>query len=266
VTADEPQTNPQASDPMEPKPPESPPPRPEVWGPWATIGWTLLMSVCGLVAAIVAGLVVAFSGLGGESTGGFAARAENLTKSGTFVIVTQSAFIATILPIMFGAILLRKGLGVRDYLALRSPPPRVYLLWFLLTSAYVAINDLILVALGRPIVPEFQLEMWRSISPVACFVFVVVLAPLLEEVVFRGFLLIGLRRSRLGAWGAVVLTALLWAVIHTQYGWYEIAILFAVGLVLGYARLRHKSLLLPIAMHAFQNLVATIETAIVAGM
>ena len=47
--------------------------------------------------------------------------------------------------------------------------------------------------------------------------------PVFEELFFRGFLLEGFRRTFLGTTGAVVLTSLLWAVIHTQYDLYYMA-------------------------------------------
>ena len=71
----------------------------------------------------------------------------------------------------------------------------------------------------------------------------------------------GLRRGRLQAGGAVVLTAFLWSVLHIQYGYYEIALIFSLGLVLGWVRLRTGSLYLAVAMHALVNLVGTLQMA-----
>jgi len=57
-----------------------------------------------------------------------------------------------------------------------------------------------------------------------------------EEILFRGFLFRGWRRSRRDVWFVVILTALLWAVVHLQYDPYVIAQVFAYGLVLGWIR------------------------------
>ena len=56
-----------------------------------------------------------------------------------------------------------------------------------------------------------------------------------EEILFRGFLFRGCRRSRRDVWFVIVLTALLWAV-HLQYDPYVIAQVFAYGLVFGWLR------------------------------
>jgi membrane protease YdiL (CAAX protease family) len=89
----------------------------------------------------------------------------------------------------------------------------------------------------------------------------VVAAPVFEELFFRGFLLAGFQRTILGTAGAVVVTSLLWAVIHTQYDLYYMATIFVRGVVLGLARVHSGSLILPIGLHAFVNGLATMQTA-----
>jgi hypothetical protein len=93
------------------------------------------------------------------------------------------------------------------------------------------------------------------------WVAVALAAPLFEELFFRGFLFRGLCGSALGAAGAIVVTAALWALIHVQYDGYEIASIFAFGLVLGIARHRSGSTWTPIGMHALLNFIAMTQVA-----
>jgi membrane protease YdiL (CAAX protease family) len=72
----------------------------------------------------------------------------------------------------------------------------------------------------------------------------------------------GLSSSRLGASGAVLLSALAWASIHGQYDWYGIVTIFALGLLLGAARVRTRSVVTPLVMHIAANLIATLEAAL----
>lgn len=88
-----------------------------------------------------------------------------------------------------------------------------------------------------------------------------VAAPLFEEAFFRGFLFSGLARSKLGPTGTIIVTAALWAVIHFQYGAYEVAQIFVLGLLLGVARHRTNSLIVPFVIHAAINLAANIQVA-----
>ncbi len=91
---------------------------------------------------------------------------------------------------------------------------------------------------------------------------VAVAAPIFEETFFRGFLFAGLAASRLHWYGATIITSALWAVIHQQYDWYRISVIFAFGLILGTVRAMTNSTLLTIWLHGLVNVVAIAETAI----
>ncbi|KAF6627432.1 CPBP family intramembrane glutamic endopeptidase [Pantoea agglomerans] len=95
----------------------------------------------------------------------------------------------------------------------------------------------------------------------------VLLAPVFEEVLFRGFLLQGFLlwapRSR---FACMLLTSLLFAVMHTQYvHWQTLIALTLFSLLLCYARLRSNSLALPIFLHTLNNLIALLPAWYFAG-
>ena len=90
---------------------------------------------------------------------------------------------------------------------------------------------------------------------------VVFLGPIFEEVLFRGFLFKGLERTSLGGNGAVFLTSIIFTIIHVQYGLsIMLVMLLPMAILLGYARLKSNSLLLPILLHSINNLVACLIT------
>lgn len=135
--------------------------------------------------------------------------------------------------------------------------------WVLWLGAVLLIIDLVTIVSGRPTVPEFLQVAWSTAdSKLLLCLAMIVAAPIFEELLFRGFLFQGLRSSVLGGSGAVIVTAALWAVIHQQYDLVGVLSIFAMGLVLGFARWRTGSLLLTIAMHAMANLVAIMQLLI----
>ena len=69
---------------------------------------------------------------------------------------------------------------------------------------------------------------------------IVFAAPVFEEIFFRGFLFEGFRKSRIGDLGTVIITALTWAIIHTQYGYYEMSFIFLLGILLGVVRIKNR--------------------------
>jgi membrane protease YdiL (CAAX protease family) len=83
----------------------------------------------------------------------------------------------------------------------------------------------------------------------------VVIAPWLEEVSMRGFLLSGLE-VRFGFWPAAVASSLVWAALHGVSG---VLVPFTVeGIVLCWIRRRTGSVRTGIALHASQNALATL--------
>lgn len=89
---------------------------------------------------------------------------------------------------------------------------------------------------------------------------VVGVAPLVEELVFRGVLLSGLA-SRMPIWTAVVVSALIFGAAHLPdfgYAWYPVPALVLLGLALGWLRVHSRSLWPSIVMHASNNFFAAI--------
>jgi membrane protease YdiL (CAAX protease family) len=85
------------------------------------------------------------------------------------------------------------------------------------------------------------------------------LAPMLEELLFRGYLYKAFRPTRLGMSGTLLLTSACFSLMHAaQYSWYGVAQIFCLALVLGLARERSGSILTPIAIHTTQNTLASL--------
>ncbi len=163
---------------------------------------------------------------------------------------------------------LRLTLSVRrypllEYLAVRRPSRNDLALGIGTLAVFIPVSDSLMYLSGRPIVPEFMVDAWQTAGFLPLLILaLVVAAPVGEELFFRGFLFRGWAESRLGPAGAIVLTSVLWAVIHLQYDWFQISHIIAGGLLLGWLRYRSDSTLLTILLHGLMNLVATIEAAV----
>lgn len=158
----------------------------------------------------------------------------------------------------------QKEVSVAEYLALRNVSLKSYMLWGLVGLALIAASDGVTLLLDRDVVPEYVRQVYASSSALPwLWIALIILAPIGEELLFRGFLFTGLQTSRLGPIGTAVFTSLLWAIIHRQYGTYEISTIFVGGLVLCYARVRTCSIIPGMLIHSIVNLVSTIQVAIV---
>lgn len=232
------------------------------WGFWATLGFTAII----LVATIILGLGTLFAAAIGRSvlnTPASIARTD-LAVSGFLLALSTllSMPVSCGLTLLFAS--LRRNLDLQDYLGLRWPALRQFLYWLAGLAIVMALSDTAVALAGGDVVPNFMIEAHQSAGFLPLFYFaIIVAAPLSEEFLFRGFLLAGLRHTRLGAWGAIALAALLWAGLHTQYDFMGFASVLFSGLFLGYARIRTGSLWLCIVLHGMNNLIASIELWIV---
>ena len=82
------------------------------------------------------------------------------------------------------------------------------------------------------------------------------IAPIFEELLFRGWLLAGLL-PHLGATRSIALSALLFALVHGDAA--HMPGLFVLGSVLGWVYLRSGSLLAAMAVHVMWNLWVSID-------
>ena len=231
------------------------------FGFWATLGWSLLIVFAYVLVQGGAGLVMAMSGVVGQS--GAMPSARDFESNGLVIAIATllSTPVMVVLCLLCAA--LRQGLRVGDYLGLNWPPAKTAIGWSLAYLAILIATDGVTTLLGRPMVPEFMVETYQSAKLLPLlWIALIVGAPLSEEFFFRGFLFKGLQHSFVRPWGTVVLTAALWAVIHVQYDIYGIGLIFLEGLLLGCARLTTGSVWLCIALHALTNLIATVQTAV----
>jgi len=90
----------------------------------------------------------------------------------------------------------------------------------------------------------------QQASVVALFVMAVVVAPVVEEVIFRGYLY-AVFKSWAGSFASMVFTATLFAAVHNNLAVLPSLLILAVGLTIAYEW--SGSILVPIAMHASFN-------------
>ena len=230
------------------------------WGAGATLGLALVIGVVFLLLQVV--VVVVFFAFDMSRNPDFDAKAFLTGVEHDGLLLAVATTVTSLLTTGLIALLvkMRKGPSVRDYLCLAPIGPRSALPWLAATLVLLAASDGLTYALGRPLVPEVMVDMYRTAGfPPLFWLAIVAMAPLFEEVFFRGFVFAGLERSRLGGLGAVLVTALAWAAIHLQYDAYGIATIFVIGLLLGTVRLKTRSVLLTIALHATINAIAGLE-------
>ena len=124
---------------------------------------------------------------------------------------------------------------------------------------FIVLEEIYMWLLGIEM-PKGFIDFMLSEPLILGLISVIIIAPIAEEFIFRGFLYSQLKLTKLGPWGAVTISSLLWTIIHFQYEPLILIILFIFGIFLGYIRMAYNSLSLPIALHAINNSFAFVMT------
>ena len=157
-----------------------------------------------------------------------------------------------------------KKASFADYLALHWPSWKQLLFGAVGLVLIVVAWETMSRSLGREATPGFMTDLLKTGRDKGAAFFLLfafsVAAPMSEEVLARGFLYRGWSASFLRVPGAIILSSLLWTVVHLQYDLYFLAEVFSIGLWFGYMRYRSNSLWLTIVLHALNNLTAVVLT------
>lgn len=221
-----------------------------VRGPWTTLALVVLTVIVAVAASIPFASLVAF-GPDGQPKGNMGAMLAS-------VAATQAVF-------ALGAYLLARGdhptvqqlrldigpaLAGRDYLAAFGACLGA-------TTLYNGVREF---GLGHDVLadllqlaPFFRIPLW----PLS-FIVIAVLAPIAEEMLFRGILLPALARTRLGFWGAAVVSTLTWTLLHFTYSIAGMLLVFLLGMIFSWLFARTGSLRVPIVAHMANNAIAAL--------
>ena len=152
----------------------------------------------------------------------------------------------------------KNGPSLQGYLGLKNARVRDYLFWLGILFVFSITAGLLGQALGESEKSsQFAMGLFKSGDHFWLLVIAVcIAAPIFEELLIRGFFLEGLRHSFVGTTGAVLVSSLLWTIMHTQYAWFNLMLLGIMGILLGTAKIMTRSLYVPIFLHIVHNSVA----------
>lgn len=213
------------------------------------------------IIILVAGLFVGASFAYAFGLGLSALFGQDLQQTGWFSVFSYVMTMLT--PILFFYLLTVKNDGKKLTFDFSTKPFRVYLLIFPMMFGIMLVADYatqLIPTTGQLLGPLYQLyeaEFLKLLSsPVSLILMTVLLAPVLEETLFRGILMQGMINNKVKPTTAIILSALIFGAVH--FNPWQFVGAFLLGLVLGLVYFKTKSLLMPILLHAFNNLVSAL--------
>jgi len=149
-----------------------------------------------------------------------------------------------------------KALGLQGFSVWR------FILWVLAALVFLSVSVTIIFALVSWLVPSFDANQTQDVALQygsggvglwLSFTAAVIIAPIVEELYFRGLILPVLMR-RFGTFFGIFITSLLFALLHFQAN--VVLYTFVLAILLAVVRLRLKSVIPSMLLHGLNNLIA----------
>ena len=223
-------------------------PRDPVWTAWDLI----LLAAVSILTLLVTMLAVLLAAKYWLYRG---ADLNDLARNALIVVGGQSLGYVFVFAYMYGLVkIVRRARSFRDAVHWNFPAnPALYLgAGVVLSIGLQLLAHLLPIPKNLPIDTFFRTpkEAW------VLTIFGVIVAPLMEELLFRGFLYPVLKRH-LGMGAAVLLTAFAFALLHgsqLRFSWGPLLIILIVGLVFTIVRAQKNSVAASLLMHFSYNL------------
>jgi membrane protease YdiL (CAAX protease family) len=225
------------------------------WG-WLDLLWLVVIAFAGtIVLSMIVVMGFAFSGVS------FHQLQDSISDKNLLLIINQALLSVGLLIFLSAQMRLRFGLPFWQTIGWRpldteKTPRSVAYLGFILSGFLLSV----LVSLGSSALhTKTQLPIEEFFhdrtSALLLMTLGVLLAPVLEETIFRGYIYPVAARS-FGVTGGVLFTGTIFGLLHASQlwgGWGQIALLVVVGIVFTYARAATRTVLASYLMHVSYN-------------
>ncbi len=191
-----------------------------------------------------------------------------LSKNAFFIVPTQFVIYVAIIGFMALLVWGRHKTSLAQAVHWNLPTSRRIFVFSLITgTALAVISDLGEVVLHRWIPDSLPITEFFKDRPSALLLgaFGILVAPLMEELLFRGFLYPALARWT-GATASLIITASAFTLLHGAqlgYSWAPLLLIFVVGFILTVTRIRTNSVATCVIVHMTYNFVLLLQTYIV---
>lgn len=187
---------------------------------------------------------------------------ENLELKDWFLMVANSVGFLTAIA-FFDFFIVRRTTQKRLNFNLSSVNFSTYLIIFPMMAGMMFISEFItsLIPVSGPFFGDFyeyftQLMSQLTDDPVVMIMMTVIMAPVFEEIIFRGIIQKGLINKGMAPWKAILYASIIFGIVHGNPWQFISAVM--LGCVLGLVYHKTTSLLMPILLHAFNNLTLSL--------
>lgn len=152
--------------------------------------------------------------------------------------------------------------GLSKILAIDRRPKWISLYYVIIGYGVYFLLSIVFLLIAQGVIPGFSVDQKQDVGfdqlgsqfeYIIAFIALVVLAPIVEEIIFRGFLFTQVRKN-LNFWWTALIVSITFGLIHLQ--WNVGVDVFALSLVLCYVREKTGTVWAGIGIHMLKNLLA----------
>jgi len=190
-----------------------------------------------------------------------------LGKNAFFIVSTEFVTYVAIVGFMVFLVWIRHRMSLSRAIQWNLPGRRLAMHALMIGAALALVSDIGEVVFHRWIPDSLPITEYFKDRPSALVLaaFGILVAPLMEELLFRGFLYPALARWT-GTFISVVMTATAFTLLHGAqlgYSWAPLLLIFIVGVALTVTRVVTKSVATGVIVHMTYNFVLLLQTYIV---
>lgn len=228
----------------------------------------LLLCIMAMVAFLVVGGLAGGIFILTHPSHGLSSKAmeEALARNAFFIVPTQFVTYLAIVGFMAFLVWVRHKTSLLQAIHWNMPDRRRVVNALMIGAALALVSDLGDIVLNPWIPKSLPITEYFKDRPSALLLgaFGVLVAPFMEEIVFRGFIYPALARWT-GAVVSIIVTASLFTLLHGAqlgYSWAPLLLIFVVGVVLTVTRVVTKSVATCVIVHMAYNFVLLGQTYI----
>ena len=190
-----------------------------------------------------------------------------LAKNAFFIVSTEFVTYLAIVGFMVFLVWTRHGMSLSRAIQWNVPGGRLAVNALMIGAALAVVSDIGEVVFHRWIPDSLPITEYFKDRPSALLLaaFGILVAPLMEELFFRGFLYPALARWT-GTFVSVVVTASAFTLLHGAqlgYSWAPLLLIFIVGVALTVTRVVTRSVATGVIVHMTYNFVLLLQTYVV---
>tara|TARA_B100000003_G_scaffold199225_1_gene204874 strand:- start:64 stop:855 length:792 start_codon:yes stop_codon:yes gene_type:complete len=220
-----------------------------------------LIGIRGVIGVVILSVISAFS-VGGIIMGIFTSTPNQIDKIYLYLSFFLSQGVIILPPIYY---LNFKKKSILDSFRIKPVSFNIIIYSIIFSAGVIILFDAVDRVIHQIVpTPDYIIDLGKIMQPestlglIFLFLAIVVMAPIGEEIVFRGFLQKFLEEHWKDITRAVLVTSLFFAIIHFNPYW-TIQI-YILGIILGFLSWRTKSIIPSIILHSINNGMAFILT------